>query len=186
MRFERLSITGHRGEPVPNELVRQDGKTDHLALLLPGFGYTCDMPLFYYAESLLLDAGVDVFRVEYAYNRREDFLDLPPDGQRAWLLDDVTAAFRSALSQRPYRDLTVIGKSLGTLAMGHLLTTEPPTARTRAVWLTPLLSEDRLRAQMMDFDGRSLLVIGVSDPHYDVAHIDELRTAGHDTVIIDG
>ncbi len=186
MQFERLQISGHSGEPVPNEIVRQDGETDHLAVMLPGFGYTCDMPLFYYAESLMLDAGADVFRVEYAYNRRDGFLDLPRDKQRAWLLDDASAAFRSALSQRPYDDLIMIGKSLGTLAMGHLLTGEPPpTARTRAVWLTPLLAEDILRAQMIDFDGRSLLVIGATDPHYDRACLDELRAAGHDTMIID-
>ena len=66
---ETLAIRGFGDLPVPNRLLRPEGAIDCLAVLLPGFGYTLDMPLFYYAESLLLERGWDVLRVEYAYNR---------------------------------------------------------------------------------------------------------------------
>lgn len=173
---ESLPINGYRGEPVPNEFLRQQGESDHLAVLLPGMGYTCDMPLFYYAESLLLHTGADVLRVEYAYNRRPGFRELPQDEQRRWLLADATAGFRAALGQRPYREVTLIGKSLGTLAMGHLLA-EFPGRGVRAVWLTPLLREDGLREQMRLHGGPALLATGTADPFYEPLSLDEVREA---------
>ena len=76
---ESLPIRGYRDEPVPNEFLRQKGESRHLAVFLPGMGYTCDMPLFYYAENLLQDAGADVLRVEYAYGHHPDFRDQPKE-----------------------------------------------------------------------------------------------------------
>ena len=72
-----LTIQGYRDEPVPNRFLRPDGAIDQLAVLLPGFGYTLDMPLFYYAQNLLLERGWDVLRVEYAYNTHPEFQTLP-------------------------------------------------------------------------------------------------------------
>lgn len=43
---EVVPITGYTGERLPNEFLRQEGATDHVAVLLPGFACTCDMPLF--------------------------------------------------------------------------------------------------------------------------------------------
>ena len=183
-----LPIAGCRGESVPNRFVRLDEETKHLAVLLPGMGYTCDMPLFYYAENLLTERGADVLRVEYAYGRRPDFGKLSKSEQRRWLLEDATAAYRAGLAQRPYEDVTFVGKSLGTLAMGHLLTAEErPAGKTRAVWLTPLLRQDSLRAQVRRYGGPSLFAIGTADPHYDPAYLNEVRAAtGGAAVVVEG
>lgn len=161
-----LTIPGHQNHPVPNEFLRQDPATDHLAALLPGFAYTCDMPLFYYAETLLLAAGADLLRVEYGYHRRPGYRNLPPSEQRAWLFDDATAALRTALSQRSYQNLTLVGKSLGTLAMGNLLSHPFLPLTIRAVWLTPLLDDDTLYRQIRAHHGPSLIAIGTADPAY--------------------
>lgn len=183
-----LAIAGHRGEPVPNRFLRQDAATDQLAILLPGMGYTLDMPLFYYAENLLTERGADILRVEYAYGRRAEFRDASEEERLRWLLADATAAFRAGLAQGNYRRPTLVGKSLGTLAMGHLLTTEAlPAGGTRAVWLTPLLREERLRAQIGRFGGPSLVAIGTADPLHNPAALDALReTTGAEAVVIEG
>ena len=104
------------------------------------------------------------------------------------MLADATAAQRAGLAQRGYEDLRLIGKSLGTLAMGHLLTTEQiPTAATQAVWLTPLLRQESLREQVRRHAGRSLFAIGTADPHYDPAYLEEMRAAtGGEVVAVDG
>ncbi len=176
-RSEHLSIEGYRGEQVPNEFLRQDSDAHHVAILLPGMGYTCDMPLFYYAEMLLLDAGADILRVEYRYNRRPDFRDLPAPVRLNWLLADASAAYQAALVQRQYSGgITLIGKSLGTLAMGHLLSNHPQPAPMRAVWLTPMLQEDVLRDQMCRCGGPSLVAIGTADPHFDPMYLQEIRS----------
>ena len=173
----RLTINGYRDGVVPNQFLRRDGETDHLAILLPGMGYTCDMPLFFYAQNLLEERGADILRVEYDYGRRPDYQRFSDDEQRQCLFEDADAAYRAGTGQRAYRTVTVIGKSLGTLAMGHLLTSfrEERPAATRAVWLTPLLRDDALRAQMRAASARSLIAIGSADRHYDPASLDELR-----------
>jgi predicted alpha/beta-hydrolase family hydrolase len=125
---------------VPNRFLHTKGASDQLAVLLPGLGYTLDMPLFYYAENLLQERGWHVLRVEYAYNTRPEFQTLPKLERDRWILADTTAAWRAGLSQRTYERVVLIGKSLGTLAMGHLLTLADLPPNVGAVWLTPLLA----------------------------------------------
>src|SRR5215204_3203435 len=172
-----LNIQGYRGAAVPNRFLRPEGAIDQLAVLLPGFGYTLDMPLFYYAENLLLERGWDVLRVEYAYNQRPEFQTLPESEQHRWLLADTTAAWRAALGQRTYERVVLIGKSLGTLAMGHLLTMANPPPNVGAVWLTPLLAEERLRQQIQQYRGPSLFVIGTADPHFEPVVLEKMQVA---------
>jgi predicted alpha/beta-hydrolase family hydrolase len=179
-----LSVTGYRDEAVPNTFLRQDGATEHLAILLPGIAYPCDLPLLYYPARLLAARGADVLRVEYAYNRRPDFAALANAGQAEWLYADTAAACRAGLAQRAYRQITLVGKSLGTLAMGHLLTAQPELAGARAVWLTPLLRLDHLRAQIAQWSGPSLFVIGTADPHYDQTALAEVQAATNGAAVV--
>ena len=172
-----LTIQGYRNEPVLNRLLRPEGAIDHLALLLPGYGYTLDMPLFYYAEKLLLERGWDVLRVEYAYNTRPEFQTLSKPERDRWLLEDTTAAWRAGLGQRNYERVVLIGKSLGTMAMGHLLTAADLPPNLGAVWLTPLLSEERLRQQIQQYGGPSLFVIGTADPHFEPVVLEKMQVA---------
>jgi predicted alpha/beta-hydrolase family hydrolase len=179
-----LNVTGYRDEAVPNTFLRQDGATDHLAILLPGIAYPCDLPLLYYPARLLAARGADVLRVEYAYNRRPDFAALSSAGQAEWLYADTAAACRAGLAQRAYRQITLVGKSLGTLAMGHLLGAVPDLAAARAVWLTPLLRLDHLRAQIAGWGGASLFVIGTADPHYDRDALAEAQAATNGSAVV--
>jgi pimeloyl-ACP methyl ester carboxylesterase len=184
---QTLDIAGYRDEPVPNTLYRQERETQHLAILLPGMSYTCQAPLLFYPARLLGISGADVFFVEYAYNWRPDFLSLPEDERERWLFTDVTAACRAALAQRSYRQVTLVGKSLGTLAMGHLLTCEASLSRARAIWLTPLLPIERLRGEIRRWGGPSLFVIGTADTCYDPDLLREVQSATKgETVVIEG
>lgn len=187
-RYRRLDITGYQNKPVPNEFVRPEGGAGRLAILLPGFGYTCDMPLFYYAESLCIRAGIDVLRVEYAYNRIRGFAKLPAAERDRWLAADVTAAYRAAIAQDSYRELILIGKSLGTAAMAHLLTMPDRfPGQVRAVWLTPAFRMPGLAETMSRCPVPSLLIIGDADGHYDAAALETLRaTTNPELLIIPG
>jgi hypothetical protein len=180
-----LDIRGHRGVAVPNAFFAQDSETHHLALVFPGLGYTAHMPVLYYPRRLLLERGADVLLVEYDY-REQANLRMPPDPERdRWFFDDVTAASGAGLGQRPYSRVTLVGKSLDTLAMGYLLTEDTRLPQAQCVWLTPLLHDDRLRAQVTRARGPSLFVIGTADGHYDPAYLDEVRLAsGGESVVI--
>jgi hypothetical protein len=179
----QLEIRGEGDEPVPHSFWRQERATAHLGILLPGVAYTCDMPLLYYPAALLRDRGADVLRLEYASERPAS---LAAD-QVQRLFAAVAAACSVALAQRDYQEITLVGKSLGTLAMGHLLTTTPGLARARAVWLTPLPQHAGLGAQIQRWAGRSLFVIGTADPAYDAARLQELTAAtGGTAVVVNG
>jgi pimeloyl-ACP methyl ester carboxylesterase len=179
-----LQITGYRDEPVPNTFLRQNGDADHVAILLPGVRYTCDMPLLYYPAGLLLDLGADVLRVEHARDRRADFQAITEAEQGRWFLADAAAACHTVLAQRDYQHVTLIGKSIGTLAMGHLLTTDPALAQARAIWLTPLLTHGGLRAQIKQCRQRSLFVIGTADRFYDKDKLAEVQAASHGAAVV--
>ena len=183
---ETIDIKGYNNEPVPHTFFKQATTTDHLAIVLPGRGYTAQMPLLFYPISLMLAKGTDVLRVEYAYDQQPDFQALRADEQLRWLFADVTAAYQAGIAQRPYHQITLIGKSLGTLAMGHLLTIQTLPAQVKAIWLTPLVRFDKLRQQIKQFGGRSLFVIGTADPHYDPTFLAEVQQAtGGEVVAIE-
>jgi hypothetical protein len=182
-----LDIIGYGDEPVPHTFFQQDEGALHIAIMLPGMGYTSQMPLLYYPGRIMLASGADVLSVEYEYNRREDFLALKGEGRTRWLITDVVNACQTVLGKRPYEEITLIGKSIGTLAMGHLLTTEAKFTKAGAIWLTPLLRNDRLRKRIQQGGQRSLFVIGTADPHYDQSHLDEVRQATKgDSLVIEG
>jgi fermentation-respiration switch protein FrsA (DUF1100 family) len=61
--------------------------------------------------------------------------------------------------------------------MGHLLTTENPPPTVGAVWLTPLLAEERLHQQIAAYGGPSLFVIGTADPHFDPVVLEQMQVA---------
>ncbi len=185
--FDELDIAGYRDKPVPNTFFRQQEEARHLGILFPGLGYTSHMPLLHYPGRLLLSRGADLLRVEYAYDKEEDFQSLPPGERIRWLAADATAACSAGLNQGEYNGVTLIGKSLGTLALGHLITTYPKLKEPRCVWLTPLLRNDQLMAQIMETKHQALLVIGTRDPHYDPAKVAAVRDAtGGEWIVIEG
>jgi hypothetical protein len=182
-----LDILGYRDEPVPNTFARQEGKTAHLAILFPGYGYRVTMPLLHYSGRVLLAHGADVLCVEYAYDRNPAFRDLAEAERTRWFQADVEAACQAGLAQRAYSRVTLVGKSIGTLAMGHLIQADARLVGAECVWLTPLLGSPQLRAQIDQVKPRSLFVIGTADRNYDVALLTEVRKAtGGDSILVEG
>ena len=124
------------------------------------------MPLLYYPTELLLNNQFDVLNINFAYKNQKDYRAASPDTRMKWIFDDTTAACKVGLAQRPYEQITLIGKSLGTLAMGHLLTSQPGLQNARCIWLTPVLRLGSLHAQVTKEVRQSLFVSGTADKHY--------------------
>ena len=173
--IESLDIRGYQNIPVPNAFFRQQHVTDHLAIVFPGMGYTAQMPVLYYPTRLLLSRAADVLRVDYVYPRPE-LQALAATEQERSFQTDITAAYAAARTQRPYTQVTLVGKSIGTLALGYLLATTPMPP-VRCIWLTPLLRNDQLRSQMCQIKHPALIVIGTADPHYNATYLAEVEAA---------
>jgi hypothetical protein len=178
-----LDVPGYKRQPVPNTLFTQPNPVQHLGIVLPGYRYSADMPPLHYAGRILLEAGADLLRIEYAYYRT-DFPKQPESEQDRWLSSDVLAVCEAAFSHRSYDNITLIGKSMGTIAMAQLLA-HPRFQTATCVWLTPLLTMDWLCSRIEQVHPRSLFIIGTADKFYrsDVLKRLEQVTVGRSLVI---
>jgi len=183
-----LSYNNDLSSNVPNTFFRQELESDHLALILPGLNYSCDMPLLYYATQIMLEAGADVVQVKYDYTQsRSDGSASTLNERFRDLQTDVAQIARVALMQRDYKRLTVIGKSLGTLAIPRLLQTDLPLRPHTCVYLTPILNELVPIRDLIQTCPRNLFVIGTSDRYFDPELISQLINPQADNfMIIDG
>jgi hypothetical protein len=185
--FETLPLLDQRDDPVPHRFLRSEAATDHAMLLLPGSEIAFLHPALYYCMIECMRREADILWV--GYSMRSGFLPLSLAEQALQAKRDSVAACRALLEQRPYQRLTLIGKSLGTLAMGELLTTSLVAMPVQAIWLTPLFLDQQLRDQIRPASVPSLFVIGTRDAGYDPAYVREVRDsyAGKgDVLVIEG
>ena len=180
-----LPIEGYKGRSLKNRFFRQKEGTDHLVILLPGYGYNPDMPLLYYLTDLFVEKGADLLQVHYGYDEVEGFTDLPGEERTKWIVTEVAAAARAALAQGTYKRITLLGKSIGTLSVAYLVTTLEPLRNAECIWLTPLVRDERFREHVKTAAPRSLFIIGTADQHYDENLLREVveATGGKEMVV---
>ena len=182
MDIRSLDIVGYKNEQVPNTFITHAEETGHLGIVLPGYRYAADMPPLHYVGRVLLEQGADLLRVDYRYYRT-DFMQRPQDEQGQWISSDVLAACEVGMAHRSYEKITLVGKSLGTLAMGHLLS-DPRFQGATCVWLTPILSAQWLCTCIKQLRPRSLFVIGTADQFYDPDILNDLRQVTQGQVLV--
>lgn len=167
-----IDIRGYGGENVPNELLRQPLGSSSLGVILPGGGYTSAMPLLYYAGQLLIERGCDVLLVNYDY--RAAIRTVPRQELEERLYMDTRQALSVACGQHPYTSVVLVGKSLGTMAMAHLLDAQRwPIVAT--AWLTPILGRNDVRQELGKMSHRAFVAIGTDDGEYDQSLLHDLE-----------
>jgi hypothetical protein len=170
---------------VPNTFFRQEAEADHLTMILPGLNYSCDMPLLYYAAQIMLEDGADVLQVKYDYTQTRSVGSASTLTERfGRLAEDVIHIARIALEQRTYKHLTVIGKSLGTLAIPYLIHADLSLHPQTCVYLTPILHELVPAHDLIQTCSCNLFVIGTNDRYYDPELIQRFRTSQPDNFLI--
>jgi len=169
-----LQATAPRGASLPNTFLRSAEDADTLALLFPGRGYRSTAPLLHYTQRLFLERGIDVLRLDLAYDLDPDFRRAASEEQRAWIREDALTAFAAGREQRQYRRVVLVGKSLGTWAVSDILHLRPAPPAPACVWLTPLLHDRALVDSVRQLRPPSLFVIGTADLLYDPQLLGEL------------
>jgi len=171
-----LEITGYGDQPAPNRFYRQDQAATKLGIIFPGLGYNCDMPLLYYPTKLLLARGAEVLQLCPAYNTPE-FQSLPGEERTRRAFADASAALRVGLAQRDYSQIVLVGKSIGTMALAHLVSAEARLANAVTVWLTPVFRGRRVAEAAMQFKGPALFVAGTGDSIFDAEAMSQVQEA---------
>lgn len=146
---ETLHLAGH-----DYEVERGTGRW--LTVVLPGRNYGPQMPVLYLPARLANDLGADVLRLSYPA--------LHGSGSLEEVSRDVTGAVAQAIEGGDYDRVTVMGKSLGTVAMAALAQSRVLGPGTEAVWLTPLLAHPPVQAAARSSGWRSLAAVGTADP----------------------
>jgi hypothetical protein len=83
-----LGLTDYSGQELANQFWRADQPAGWLAVVLPGQGYTSDMPLLFFTRRMLLWRGVDVLNLNPS-TRSAAFQSSSEVDQLSWVKADV-------------------------------------------------------------------------------------------------
>ncbi|PID36908.1 MAG: hypothetical protein CR993_02780 [Rhodobacterales bacterium] len=143
------------------------GSGTELAILLPGLRYGCERPLLSGAAEVFRHRGCDIARLNFTYSEDTEFLQTDDETQLAQIASDGRDILQYLMQLRRYERIWVIGKSLGTIAMGAAFADRKLAARNvYGIWLTPSLTGTPLPKQLMAQDYPGVVVIGTEDPSY--------------------
>jgi len=173
--IDQLDIKGYRGRPLKNRFIKQFAETNKVALVFPGLAYSSTMPLLHYSVQAILSSGLNVLTVDYDYSNNPEFMKQSVQNRADWVIRDVEAAWRYMTDLENQEVACLAGKSLGTVALGHLLETYEELREAKTIWLTPLIKNPELMEQMLSYMKNAVLVIGTRDSHYDSDIIDRLN-----------
>ncbi|MDI1465649.1 alpha/beta hydrolase [Catellatospora sp. KI3] len=132
---------------------RWHGDPDRVAIVLPGGGYTPDMPLLYYATAVLAKHGWTVQELRWQPPADRFSMD-----RTAWVLAQAEPVLAAETAPRRL----LVGKSLGTFAAPLAVALGLP-----AIWLTPILSEPDIAAALAATTAATLLIGGGADASWE-------------------
>lgn len=156
------SVQGYQDIPVHFQLIKQKEKSNSLAVMLPGKGYTVQGPLFHYSTGIFLNKGFDVLHINYDYtNPQSKSMSLEEGIQQIKV--DVNTVLDHIFEDHLYVKHTLIGKSIGTIALSAIVDREE-FREAKIIWLTPLLQLDTVYEKMLATTQKGLCIIGDKDP----------------------
>ncbi len=160
MPYESASIEVQSpfGVSIRNRFYQHTPPSEKLMILLPGRGYTVAHPALLHLQHVGLEHGYDVLPVQYGFQVMQGDLET---AQMPFLMEDTRRAVEQ-VTERGYREVCVVGKSLGT-PLAVELAQELDIAEKSLILLTPIGSavQDALAQGI-----RTLAVIGTEDPLY--------------------
>lgn len=183
LNISELDFPGYKAQSTLGKFFQHEESASRLAVIFPGYGYTCDRAMLYYPLQMLLAEGNDALQVNYAFDNKPGFWQSGDQTRALWFGTDALAAMRAVLGKGAYEQITMVGKSLGSLAVGHVSTFLHHYGAMRGVLFTPLLKNPALVQQLIAFKGPLLLVVGTADSMHDPAALKEIQAAREVTVI---
>lgn len=167
------TISDFRGQTLANQFWAADEPNGWLGLILPGRGYTSEMPLMFFTRRMLLWRGVDVLNLNPA-TRSDAFQNSTDEEQLAWLKADVLSGLKAGLSARNYKGIILAGKSIGSFAIAQAVAEAEAYLPTTLIWITPLLRWQLVVDAALKAVGPQVHVCGGEDPTYDAEILNQI------------
>lgn len=136
----KLDFTAPSGVIRAN-LMSAENSTQELAVVLPGAGYPCSMPLLYYSIEALLLKGYQVLAVDKVYSddlHWQGFKDR--ESAFKYVQADSLELFAQISKKFPNQVKVLLGRSLGTYQMACVLEHQA-IHPNQVIWQTPSLYE---------------------------------------------
>lgn len=159
-------VQGYRDIGVPYSLLSKTDESKGLLIMFPGGGYTVQAPILHYSTGLFLNNSFDVLQVNYQYHS---------DAYASFSMQDIVEAIKFdartvidkvlADNQDKYDNYFLIGKSIGTIAMSSEIN-RYIFKDAKAIWLTPLLTEDEVLLTMVQSKNKGISFMGDKDRFY--------------------
>jgi hypothetical protein len=167
-----LPLKDTKGRPLMHKFYRQERDASGLLVTLPGGNYGMDGPLLYYSSELLQAAGWDTLALTYSFQVEMKSIspDLLPD-----LMEECRTSITTALAERAYTRVGLVGKSLGAAVVAYLCQTEPSLIDARAAYLTPPLGTPMFDPIFSQTKQTAYLAAGSDDRFYDPQVLEALR-----------
>lgn len=108
--------------------------SDTLVVMLPGYGYSVQKPIFYYLSDVVMKLDFDLLRVNYGFQLSQE--DMSFEHELTVLRDEVVDVV-SKVDAKVYKELIVIGKSIGTGFIDDVAKCLG-TDKLKRIYLTPI------------------------------------------------
>ncbi|GAA1347520.1 hypothetical protein [Arthrobacter roseus] len=130
-----------------------------VAVLLPGANYPVEAPLLFWVAEMLVGSGWHVQAVRWTLD----------DAARSEPYEYTANAAQQAIADAPTTETTlIVAKSFGTLCIPWADEADIP-----GLWLTPILTDEKVRATLAATSRRDVLIGGSRDELWDGGRRDE-------------
>ena len=148
-------------------LLGDESPSSHLAVVVPGAGYSCRQPLLYFLIQSLLKSGHQVLTIDSLYADNKNWTSLPTeDDAYRYVQNDAESLFQQLQSRFNKGVHTLVARSLGTYSVACALE-KNLIHPAQIVWQCPSLHNKW--AILKNTQPRSLVIIGKADPRYELA-----------------
>jgi hypothetical protein len=193
-RTRQLNLKTSNGSLVPHTVFEPNGELKGRAVVWPGQGVPADAPVtsltspafapfLVHTTDALLQQGYAVVRLEVFYGNNREFMAFSEAAQLTQVGADVDALW-DGLRTSDFEPSILVGKSLGSFALGQAAVSHAPNARFVA--LTPALRFVGAMERFLQIADRSLFVIGDKDPHFEDSAWSQLGQRGARLLKLDG
>jgi hypothetical protein len=178
-KIDKLNFAGPSG-PIPASLISTQQSTNETAVVLPGAGYPCTMPLLYYSIDALILKGYQVLAINKVYADDSKWLQYKTiESALKYVEDDTLDLFTQISSQFSNQVKVLLGRSLGTFQMARVLELRIVGPR-QVVWQTPSLHDKWPVIKSCGVLGFG--IIGTLDQRYEAA----INHLPQESIIIEG